>query len=64
MIIPGDNNWQEEEDNRTSHNYRVWAGDFCGAANKINSSSLTELCRSLNCDFPRAKAVPALLSLL
>lgn len=54
LIIFGDNNWQGEEYNRTSDNYRVWVGDFC-RADKKNQKQQTNV---QNCVEPNTLQFP------
>lgn len=62
-IICGDNKWQGEKRNRTSDNYRLWAGERC-TADKNNTYS-TKPCPILtDCNFPKSKAMRAPLLLL
>lgn len=62
-IICGDNKWQGEKPNRTSDNYRLWAGEHCTADK--NSTYSTKLCPTLaDCNFPKSKAMRAPLLLL
>lgn len=56
LIILTDNNWQGEERNRTSDNYRAWVGISVGLTKKPNTP--------IYCNLPELEAAIALLSVL
>lgn len=61
LIICWDNCCQREQRNRTSDNYRVWAGDGCTADKKYLKYKTVQ--NPTGCNFPKSKAMAALFLL-